>query len=437
MILIYSEKHSPRLNYILNYLLVERLGLSYELTIDFDFFEKSELPKINYSGVSALKGFHIIPEGLLFEQQIRESKPEVKKDNEQILIFPDEGSEMGFDLFSASFWMLSRYEELQPFHPDIHQRFPANESLAFKQQFLNRPVVDEWVVLLKEKLKIRYPKLIFKEEAFEVIPTIDIDSPWSYKHKGIFRTIGGMFRDGLKMKWNLVFQRIKVLLSIQHDPFFTFYWLAKLFQKLRIEPLYFVLLGDYGKFDKTIDYRNREFQHFLKSLDSHGKPGLHPSYRASNNPEVFKIEIQRFETIYQRKLKATRQHFLKIQLPDYYEYLGKLGIEEDYTMGFADAIGFRAGTSRPFRFYNLKLELESPIHVFPFSVMDRTMSDYLKLNEKQSFEKVKEIIANIRKVNGSFVSLWHNESLSNQFEWKGWRDFYEQMLVESIGNHGN
>ena len=79
---------------------------------------------------------------------------------------------MPFDPFAATFYMLSRYEEYLPYKKDRFSRFPASESLAFKNNFLKKPVVDKWILLIKEVLMKAYPNLNFKPHNFTYLNTI-------------------------------------------------------------------------------------------------------------------------------------------------------------------------------------------------------------------------------------------------------------------------
>jgi hypothetical protein len=125
---------------------------------------------------------------------------------------------------------------------------------------------------------------------------------------------------------------------------------------------------------------------------------------------------------------ASRQHFVLLTLPDTYRRLLELGIKEDYSMGFASFPGFRAGTSLPFRFYDLREECETGLLIHPFQAMDVTLQQYLRLTPGEATARIEALIRKIKAVRGTFTSLWHNESLSGQGIWKGWREVFERMV---------
>ena len=111
--------------------------------------------------------------------------------------------------------------------------------------------------------------------------------------------------------------------------------------------------------------------------------------------------------------------------------LENLGVMSDYSMGYADKPGFRAGTSRWFYFYDLSKERKTKLKVYPFCIMDRTLNTYENYDATAVLKIFKEYAKNIQNVNGTFVSLWHNETFSNMHEWKGWKQLFEQIFTQN------
>jgi len=425
--IVFTENITPRLSYTLNQILKEQLGIVYSLTTDFKAFSIANAPKINYSSRSFISGFQIIPEGLLFEDNIRIDKPDLYINNNFPTIFNPSKGDLNFDIFSAVFWFLSRYEEYQEYLPDNHNRFPASESFAFKNQLLNRPIVDEWIYYFGERLEKEFLGIILKKHSFKAITTIDIDSPWCYKNKGLIRNTGGFFRDILKGNFDDVALRIKVLLNIQPDPWYNFDWIMQLAKINNTELMFFIHVGNHGNYDKTVSYKRKAFRKFVKIIFNKVEIGLHPSYKAAQNKNIFKNELERLSEITNKNILKSRQHFLVFSTAQYYPQLIELGISDDYTMGFADKAGFRAGTSNPFYFFDLHKNEETKLMIHPFAVMDRTLNSYQSQSVEKAIETVKELIEVIKKVDGTFVSLWHNESLSDTHEWKGWRSGFQEI----------
>ena len=70
--------------------------------------------------------------------------------------------------------------------------------------------------------------------------------------------------------------------------------------------------------------------------------------------EILKKEKMRLENIINTPVTFSRQHFLRLSIPETYQNLIDLDIEEDYTMGYAKYAGFRASTCTPFYFFDLR-----------------------------------------------------------------------------------
>ena len=158
------------------------------------------------------------------------------------------------------------------------------------------------------------------------------------------------------------------------------------------------------------------------------KTGLHPSFGSNKGYDILEKEVKRFSKVIGERVKRSRQHYLQLKMPDTYRNLLKAGIREEYSMGYASALGFRASTSLPFKFYDLPEELETKLLVYPFEIMDITLHNYLRLRSSQAMDHIIKIIDEIKAVNGLFIPLWHNESLSEYGMWIGWRKVFEDMF---------
>ena len=145
-------------------------------------------------------------------------------------------------------------------------------------------------------------------------------------------------------------------------------------------------------------------------------------------PKKISEELISLQAITQQRIDRSRQHFLKLHLPYTYLKLIKAGINHDYSMGYASQVGFKAGTCTPFFWYDLQLEKQSHLTIYPFAVMDVTLQQYLNLKPNQAIAKIDQLMASVKLVDGTFYSLWHNESVSETGRWKGWKVVYEEML---------
>jgi hypothetical protein len=314
-----------------------------------------------------------------------------------------------------------------PYEPDEHLRFRSTESLAFHLGIIEIPIVNLWVIRFKQTLISWFGNSIsFQEPHYQFIPTIDIDNAWAYAHKGIRRTVGGLWHDRKNMEAKNI--RYQVLRGNQSDPYHTYGLLNHFHTEASVQAIWFFLVGTYGHFDKNISTRNRHFQELIRAVAKVGPVGLHPSYASNSAPSGIHHEADILSGILHQPVTRSRQHFLRVRLPDTYRALSHLGILEDYTMGYADCPGFRAGIASPFTFFDLEENKITDLTVYPFQVMDTCLQRYLKLSPDDSIKKITEIVDQIRKVNGTFISLWHNESLSEWRDWTGWSHVYRELL---------
>jgi len=401
-----------------------------EFTTSIDEYEKFEKAKINYSNSNLNSGLYFQSTSILFETEIQE---------QEISVFDFEGnkcffnvgneSEFNFDPFAASFYLISRYEEYLPHKRDNHGRFLASESLAFQNNFLDVPIVNIWINKIAKRLETHFDGFHFPKNSFKYISTIDIDNAYAYKHKGFIRTLGGLGKS--LINGNDFNERLKVLFGKTPDPFDTFNYQFEIHKQYNISPTYFFLLGDYGVNDKNIPVNNKAFQLLIKTISKHSEIGIHPSYSSNDNINIVEKEINRLNKITNQNILKSRQHFLKLKLPTTYNNLIENGITSEYTMGYAEENGFRASICSPFYFYNLNKEKETSLQIFPFTVMEACYQYYKKLTPNEVILNIKELMQKVKDVNGTFISVWHNESLSEKGAWVGWKIVYEKMLKES------
>ncbi len=427
LILLYTPKTSTRLEYIIKFLFNDILRTDHKIVTDKSVFKLSDLPKVNYSNEGIENCLQIIPTGLLFEKSILQKKITVSNWEGQKIFFETSGKDIPFDLFAASFYLVSRYEEYLPFSSDQHGRFEANQSLAGQNGFLYDPIVDQWVCTLSKLLKEKFPKFESCNREFKYIPTIDVDNAYAYLYKGTVRTIGATMRDLFKLDFNENIKRFQTLKG-EKDPYDTYGYLDAIHKKYEVEPIWFFLVGNYNTYDKNLPLDNVTFQELIKEISEKAEVGIHPSYESNKDFDQLKKEFDYLSGISKRSIAKSRQHYLKLLFTKTYQNLIDLGIKEDYTLGYSTDIGFRAGTCTPFNFYDLYNEKETELKIYPFQIMDVTLNEYLKLNVDEAIERIRDIINKVKEVKGTFISLWHNESLSDHGHWQGWEPVYKKML---------
>lgn len=432
MLLIHVPKLTNRLGYTLNVIFTHLLHADYSITTDEQYFLQYDAAKINYGQHRLGKALFIKSHTLLFETSIEEQETHAKCRNGQWVLYPvyGRGLDFGFDPLAATFFMVTRYEEHLPHREDEHGRFCTEESLAAREGFLDQPVVDQWALIIKKKLEERFPGYEMPKRSYRFVQTVDIDAAWCYLHKGLFRTMVGATRDLFSFhRPEEVWRRFGVLMHKEQDPFDTFDYILKLHKKTpESQLIFFTLLADYGQYDKPASYLNPHFRELIQHIGDYAKMGIHSGYNTLEHPETADIEIQRLDNILHRPTVRARFHFLRLKLPRSYRILQHLGIQNDYTMGFADAIGFRAGITSPYPFYDLERDHETELLIHPFCVMDTTLQKYLGVSPDEGLELYHHLIDRIREVDGTFCCIIHNQNLTELYGWQGWRNTYEQML---------
>ncbi len=433
MILIYCPEENPRVTWTFDLVFRQLLGLEYRLTTFPDELIHSDGPRLNYS-FKPMAGIPFIEaSGLLFERNIHDQSSKLIPGQKwaglpTIFSYPKSQAPLNFDIFSAIFYFVSRYEEYLPFEPDEHHRFRSTESLAYHLGIIEKPIVNQWVIGFRKVLKSWFSDSITcKEPEYQFIPTVDIDNAWAYAHKGLKRTFGGLWKDRRNMEARNF--RYQVLRDNQPDPYNSYELLNRFHSEAKVHPIWFFLVAAYGRYDKNISPHNIHFQNLIRKIAAEYSVGLHPSYASNSAPSLVNHEAELLADIVGHPISRSRQHYLRLHLPDTYRALSHLGIQEDYSMGYADSPGFRAGIASPFRFFDLEENKITDLTVYPFQVMDTCLQRYMKLNPEMAIQKITEIVEQVKKVNGTFMSLWHNESLSEWKDWSGWSKVYRELLT--------
>ncbi|MEJ7609755.1 MAG: hypothetical protein WKF88_01110 [Ferruginibacter sp.] len=187
MLLIYSENTTARLQYTCKFIFEEILKMPFSITTDLQSFAKDIGAKINYSYAELPGSYNIRPHLLLFEKGITLQNIEQTRQGAQTVLFKNEKGDHPFDIFSAIFYLLTRYEEYLPHEKDRFGRYAHENSVAYKNGFLNIPLVNVWIRDLAKKLVQQFPEMPVATTDFRFVPTYDIDMAWSYKEKGFLR----------------------------------------------------------------------------------------------------------------------------------------------------------------------------------------------------------------------------------------------------------
>lgn len=434
MLLIYTHKITPRLTFVCKQLFVRIIGIPVSFTTEISKFIAHKGAKLTYSKKPLGNELFVKSNELLFEQGVNDVEIQMQQwDELPVFFYNNSKGKIPFDVFAASFYLLSRYEEYVPHVQDNHGRFSAHESAAFKNNFLQKPLVDFWALKLKKLLQEKFKDLVIPDREYNEISTIDVDNVFAYKQKGFIRNLGGLIQDIFKFRFDKIIERMLVLLRIRKDPFDTYNEILAISKNNNVKTIFFFLIGDYTTYDTNVSSSNNAFRSLIKSVADYVDVGLHPSYFTMNNNVKLTKEKRKMEQILNRTVVKTRQHYLRLKLPETYQNLTDLEVEEDHSMGYAKEYGFRASTCTPFYFYDLDFEIQTPLKIFPFAVMDTTLNDHLGLVPAVAKSKIEQLRTEVQKVDGTFITLFHNETLSDKGRWKGWGGLYKSVYNKTAG----
>ncbi|MEO9893388.1 polysaccharide deacetylase family protein [Aurantibacter sp.] len=401
------------------------IGVEVSFTVKVEDFIKHSGPKITYTKQPLQNEFFVRSNDLLFQQGINDIEVNIVDwDGVPCFFRAGERSELAFDIFSASFYLLSRYEEYLPHVKDVHGRFSPKESIAYKNGFLSLPIVDIWVERLLKSLKERFPELEHKTKTFSYTSVVDVTTSHSYAYRGFVRGIAGFLMDLGTFKFKRIIKRFGVIFG-QNDPYNNFQELVEMHKKNHTKSMFFFQFADYSTFDKNVSPTNNKFRFLIKSMADYSTVSLAASYSSFENTELLKREKTRLESVINRPVSSSRMRYNRVDIPITYRNLVEAEFSDDYTMGYTHEVGFRAGTCTPFFFYDINLEIQQPIRVHSFAIHDYALVNLKHADEMMSV--IAELANEVKKVNGNFITIFSNELLGGEHK-VNWLEFYESVI---------
>lgn len=416
-LLVYTHKAAPRVRYIFKHIFTRIWGVAIDFTSEIEAFVAHEGPKLSYTQKQLGNELHFGQVDLLFEQGVSDADIKVS-DWEGVPCFfgvKGQASALPYDIFAASFYLLSRYEEYLPHVKDSTGRFPFSESLAGQNDFLEIPVVDEWIARLRTVLLDHYPDVSLASTSFKTQVNITVPQAFAYRKIGFLRTVGGYVQDIFKFRLRDVFDRMRVVLGVRKDPYDIFTWLVNI-QK-QCDHTFNVLfeLGDQTSESTNVRYSKASFQSLIKMMGDYCDVGLLASALSSKENVVLKVEKNRLESIVNRPLQIAKFSKNKFTIPQSYRNLLEQEVIQDCSMGYPEELGFRAGTCRPFLFYDLDYEMQTPLLLMPVSLpLEAVINTGDKTVNFVAVNTIKERVANVQ---GTLAISCSNKVLA-QSHWK-------------------
>jgi len=413
-ILAYIPKESPRINFVFKHICKRILKLDVKFTTKVEPFIAFKGVKFSYAKKQLGKEIFIEQHGLLVEQDFSDMDIKVGEWKGIPCFFKTSSkSSIPYDIFSASFYLLTRYEEYQPYVKDISEGYPIEESIGYQNDFINRPVVDEWAYAFRDVLKEKFPKHEFPERKGKNKSIIAVEEVFAYAQKGFVRQVGGFFKDLSKLQLKPIFKRIISLIQFKADPLNVYDELVDFYQKNEL-PMHFMFqLSNYSRYSKNLSYNRTTYQRIIKSIGDYADLGLLIGFEAIQDKDIFIKEKKRWEQIVNEQLDNVLIKRHSINFPDAYKNMEKLNLSTDYSMGYKKMLGFRAGTCTPFLFYDLDLEQVFPLTIYPCAFNSIALET---MDEKEVIDQIKIIKKSIQQVNGNFLGIFENKDFSDNYE---------------------
>jgi len=329
---------------------------------------------------------------------------------------------LGVDVLGSAFFMLTRFEEMVLPHRDKHDRFPATASLAFKEGFLDRPIVDEYVEILWAVMRRLWPGIRRVQRSYRVFLSHDVDVPffavgrtWPTVVKKVAGDLVKRADVGLAARTLAarVFQKTEL------DPANTFSFIMDASERFGLKSTFFFKAGaTNGKYDVPYDIGLPWIRGLFYEIYTRGNEiGLHPSYESYKNKDVVKREFERLTeavsgTGVRQDQWGARQHYLRWENPTTWQIYEDIGLGYDATLGYADHVGFRAGTCSEFPVFNLAVRKMLDVRERPLVVMEGTLLRYMRLNSSDALQWINLLSQICRRYSGVFSLLWHNSMLA-------------------------
>ncbi len=368
-----------------------------------------------------------------------------KEDNEECYVNTENNCLItNMDIIQSSFFMLARYEEVllwDKIDKDIYGRFPAKESLAYKENFLHIPIVNEYIEWLWQwidSFNLGYKrKNIWGEYDFAACLTHDVDRPFKYTYP-LKKDIQNLKIKKTKLAYRDIFLHVLSKIDYKKDSFYTFNYMRKIERKYNFTSSFYFMSGGNSQLDGKYNIEDFKIKLLINYLLEGGcEVGYHYSFNTNENLEQMIIENNIIKQISPKSIYGGRSHYLKFNIINICNNCEKIGLLYDSTLGYGEQIGFRCGSCFPYKIFDIKRNKTLNICEIPLIVMDVTLTEpqYLALNTEQSIYEAIKLIKTVRNYNGVFTLLWHNSSFGDLHK-NDCNKIFKKLMKEIYYNKG-
>ena len=427
MILVYSHKITPRLTYIFRQIFIRILELPVDFTSSIEKFVSHSGPKLSYTHQPLGKEFFIACDDLLFQQGIQEVSIEVSNWAGLPAFFKmGKTSQLPYDVFAASFYLMSRYEEFLPHIKNEQGAFLAYQSLASKNSFLEMPLIDLWAVRLKDKLHEFFPELphvSWEKPKFQ--PIISVVNPYQYQKKSLLIIIADTLTALWRFDFFAIIEQYLVLLGLKKDPYNNFEELEALFKEFNTSPLYFFLFAKNTFYDRGVSISNFSFRKLIKNTADLNQVSLLASYSSQEESKSLNRERDQLKKLIIKKIDSVRFNYGLLSASSGYYNLLEHEIQKDYSMGYTEEIGYRASTAVPFYFYDLNNDLQTSLKIHPVVAEE---SGLRRFSDRKAFKRLEELYKNLPTRSAFHGVSFSNAVLNSGAMKNNWRDQFINYL---------
>jgi hypothetical protein len=458
------DTYAPERAYILDVLLSRFLGLEHrlvadgteavELTLDGDSGQRRlEFPDVLFgSPPEDWLTPRTLPALPLRRWEVGADLPELAgseplpivfsaaRDGGRFMTETDSGLRMDADLFGSAFFCLTRYEEIANPVYDDHDRFSMHEALAYKEGFLERPIVNEYADVLFALLKRLWPGLERTSRAYRLVVTHDVDVPLSVRRPRRLEYARTVFGDATRRRDPaLAARRMRAYLHRRRpdvsdfDPAFTFDFFLRENERHGVRCLvnFMTETGGYG----SVHYSLEEPWARALFRDVHRRGhliGFHPSFDTYRDPERLRREFERLRAVaeadgIEQERWGGRQHWLRWENPTTWQLWDDVGLDFDSSLAYDLLPGFRCSTCYPFRVFNLEARRPLDLEEWPLTWMEVTLIGILGLQPAEGVARAIELQAACKRHGGDFTILWHNDSLVSKRQRAAYVDLLDQL----------
>lgn len=422
-LLIYAEQGGPRFSYIVTLLFGENATITHRE----DFFSQFTGPRLQYTVEKKFSDpLHIQPKGLVFETDIHPVSIECSRWEEYPIFFAGSG-DIPFDIFSAAFYLVARYEEYLPFSPDRYGRYPHTASVAYQQGFLGIPLVQFWAKMVKNKLGISEQPSQFTKPCF--VPSYDGDVLFKYKYQSALHTMRLAAAHLFRFQAAALSNQIQVIRGKLPDPYENWQLLWDTLAETGRKSIFFFSANTHqrGK-DQQPSIRLAAVQKIMHACSQHGKLGWHPSLQGSVNFSTMQQELGLLQTTMQQTIADVRFHYLRFQLPASYQWLLQLGIEREYSMGYGGVNGFRASYADSFPWFDLERNQATNLLIHPFCYMDTTAIYHQRCSPEEAISQLLALQKSTCGVVKELMLIFHPHCLASH----EWRRVHDSLLLSNL-----